>query len=68
MILPIAVPGQDTPSRDIMRTVRYGILPILHRDWQNFTLKSLAAQCTLQCALALKVVVTREEYSEAMTE
>ena len=49
-----------------MRTVRYGILPILHRDLQNFTLKSLAAQCTLQCTL--KVVVTREESSEAMAE
>ena len=62
MILPIAVPGQDTLSRDIMRTVRYG----MHRDLQNFTFKSLATQCTLQCVL--KVVVTREESSEAMTE
>ena len=66
MFRPIAVPGHDTLSRDIMRTVRYGILPALHRDSQNFTLKSLAAQCTVQCAL--KVVVTREESSEAMAE
>ena len=49
-----------------MRTVRYGVLPTLHRDLQNCTLKSLAAQCTVQCAL--KVVVTREESSEAMAE
>ena len=49
-----------------MYTVRYGIVPTLNRGSQNFTLKSLAAQCTVQCTL--KVVVTPEESSEVMAE
>ena len=65
MFRPIAVPGHDTLSH-IMRTVRYGILPTFHRDLQNFMLKSLATQCTVQCAL--KVVVTHGESSEATAE
>ena len=40
-----------------MRTVRYGIVPTLDRDSLNFTLKSLAAHCTMPTDLT--VVVTR---------
>ena len=36
-------------SRDITRTVRYGIVPTLRRDSQNSTLKSSTARA--QCAL-----------------
>ena len=56
---PIAVPGHDTLSRDIMHIVRYCMVPTLRYDSQTFTQKSCTAQCAVQCAW--KVVTTREE-------
>ena len=32
---PVAVPGPRAPTRDIMRRVRYGIVPTFRRDSQN---------------------------------
>ena len=67
-IRPIAVPGHrhGTRSRDILHIARYGIVPTLRYDSQNFTLKPCTGQCAVQCTL--KVVVTREESLLAMAE